>query len=183
MSPAPADRRAALLETLADHVLIHGLAAASLRPLAKAAGTSDRMLLYYFPTKADLIAAILETIAARLTAILAAATAEPQPLGPLRQTLVQSLSSDALWPYMRVWLEVAAGAARGDALLARVGQAIGRGFLAWGEAQLLSASPAARRAEAAQLLVFVEGALFLKSVGLSDVTAAALASGSSQSPA
>lgn len=183
MASKPADRRAALLEMLADHVLAHGLAAASLRPLARAAGTSDRMLLYYFTDKADLIGAILETIAARLTAMLGVATTAPQPLERLRQTLVQSLSSVALWPYMRIWLEVAAGAARGDALLARVGEAIGRGFLAWGEAQLVSASPAARRTQAAQLLVFVEGALFLKSVGLSDVTAAALASGSSQSPA
>jgi AcrR family transcriptional regulator len=179
----PTDRRAALLESLADHVLTHGLATASLRPLARAASTSDRMLLYYFPTKADLIAAILETIAARLTAILSAATAEPQPLAVLRQSLVESLSHEALWPYMRIWLEVAAGAARGDPLLARVGQAIGRGFLAWGESQLLSANAQARTREAAQLLVFIEGALFLKSVGLADVTAEALASGSTQSPA
>lgn len=178
-----ANRRAALLETLSDHVLIHGLAAASLRPLARAAGTSDRMLLYYFPTKADLIAAILETIAARLTAMLGAATSTPQPLAALRQSLVDSLSNEALWPYMRIWLEIAAGAARGDPLLARVGQAIGRGFLAWGESQLLSADPQARAREAAQLLVFVEGALFLKCVGLADVTAAALASGSTQTPA
>ena len=38
------DRRALLLGKLADHVLAHGLSASSLRPLAKAAGTSDRML-------------------------------------------------------------------------------------------------------------------------------------------
>lgn len=170
------NRQAALLEILADHVLAHGLAAASLRPLAKAAATSDRMLLYYFPAKADLIAAILETIAARLTVILGAATSQPQPLAALRQTLVDALSNDTLWPYVRIWLEVAAGAARGDPLLVRTGEAIGRRFLDWGEAQLLSETPASRCTEAAQLLVFVEGALFLKSVGLSDVTAQALKS-------
>lgn len=168
------DRRAALLEALADHVLAHGLASASLRPLAKAAGTSDRMLLYYFTDKSDLIAAILETIAVRLTAMLAGATGAPQPFAALRATLLESLSSEAVWPYMRIWLEVAAGAARGDPLLTEVGARIGRGFLAWGEAQLLSASPADCRREAAQLLVFTEGALFLKSLGLEDITASAL---------
>ena len=45
-----------LLPLLAGHVLAHGLGEASLRPLAKAAGTSDRMLLYHFGTKEALIA-------------------------------------------------------------------------------------------------------------------------------
>ena len=38
--------RTRLLDRLAAHVIAHGLSAASLRPLAKAAGTSDRMLMY-----------------------------------------------------------------------------------------------------------------------------------------
>ena len=45
------DKRAALIDKLADHVLADGLLHASLRPLAKAVGTSDRMLLYYFKDK------------------------------------------------------------------------------------------------------------------------------------
>jgi len=42
---AATDRHDALIDWLADHVLAHGLSASSLRPLAKAAGTSGRMLL------------------------------------------------------------------------------------------------------------------------------------------
>jgi AcrR family transcriptional regulator len=41
-------RRAEIIQRLTDYVLAEGLSAASLRPLAKAAGTSDRLLLYYF---------------------------------------------------------------------------------------------------------------------------------------
>jgi len=40
------DRRQAALERMADHLLREGMTGASLRPLAAAAGTSDRMLLY-----------------------------------------------------------------------------------------------------------------------------------------
>ena len=40
-----------LLPLLAAYVLEHGLAGLSLRPLAAAAGTSDRMLLYHFASK------------------------------------------------------------------------------------------------------------------------------------
>ena len=46
-----------LLPLLTAHVLAHGLGGASLRPLAKAAGTSDRMLIYHFGTKEALIRA------------------------------------------------------------------------------------------------------------------------------
>jgi AcrR family transcriptional regulator len=166
------DRRAALLDRLADHVLREGLLASSLRPLAQAAGTSDRMLLYYFKDKSDVIAAVLGHIAARLTLLLDAQTsAVPLPLDRLRAHLWTSLSAEALWPYMRLWLEIAAMSARGDPLLGAVGQAIGRGFLAWGAAQLDCPVEAERERQAAQLLVSIEGMVLLKAIGLDDVNA------------
>ena len=47
--------RETLLPLLAAYVLENGLADVSLRPLAKAAGTSDRMLLYHFGSKEELV--------------------------------------------------------------------------------------------------------------------------------
>jgi len=52
----PPMTRDSLLPLLAAHVLTHGLGQASLRPLARAAGTSDRMLLYHFGSKEALMA-------------------------------------------------------------------------------------------------------------------------------
>jgi len=52
-------RRTALAEAATDHVLEHGLVGLSLRPLAAALGTSDRMLLYHFADKDDLVATVL----------------------------------------------------------------------------------------------------------------------------
>ena len=79
-------RRAEILDRVADHILVHGLGASSLRPLAKAAQTSDRMLLYYFSDKAELVAAALEIIAMRLTQILESRSSNaPRPLDELRQ--------------------------------------------------------------------------------------------------
>ena len=52
-------RRTALAEAATDHVLEHGLLGLSLRPLAAALGTSDRMLLYHFADKDDLVATVL----------------------------------------------------------------------------------------------------------------------------
>lgn len=165
-------RRDALIDTLADHVLAEGLSASSLRPLAKAAGTSDRMLLYYFKDKAEVIAAVLERIAARLVAMLDQHRAPtPQPIDVLRRTLLATFFDDALWPYMRIWLEVASLSARGDPLYRDIGAQIGRGFLAWGIVQIDAPTPEARAVDAARLMVSIEGALVLRSLGLEEITA------------
>jgi AcrR family transcriptional regulator len=52
-------RREALTAAATGYVLEHGLIGLSLRPLAAAIGTSDRMLLYHFDSKDDLVAAVL----------------------------------------------------------------------------------------------------------------------------
>jgi AcrR family transcriptional regulator len=54
-------RRAEWTEGATRYVLEHGLIGLSLRPLAAALGTSDRMLLYHFGTKDALVAAVLRT--------------------------------------------------------------------------------------------------------------------------
>ena len=43
-----ATRREELAEAATDYAIEHGLIGLSLRPLAVALGTSDRMLLYHF---------------------------------------------------------------------------------------------------------------------------------------
>jgi AcrR family transcriptional regulator len=56
--PDPAKRRA-LLDQVREYMIRNGLADLSLRPLARALGTSDRMLLYYFGTKERMVAEAL----------------------------------------------------------------------------------------------------------------------------
>ena len=52
-------RRDELLDQVTDHVLGHGLIGLTLRPVAAAIGTSDRMLLYHFGSRDDLVAAVV----------------------------------------------------------------------------------------------------------------------------
>lgn len=60
--PRPVDetRRIELVEKCLLYFASHGLAGASLRPMAAALGTSDRMLIHYFGTKDVLIERVLE---------------------------------------------------------------------------------------------------------------------------
>ena len=53
-------RREELLDAACDHALEHGLIGLTLRPLAAALGTSDRMLLYHFHSRDDLVSAIVQ---------------------------------------------------------------------------------------------------------------------------
>lgn len=164
------ERRSAIVDRLADHVLAHGLVAASLRPLAKAAGTSDRMLLYYFADKSELLAATLQRIAERMTIALAEQVApEPLPLVALQKRLAGLLFEDRFWPYMCVWIELASRSARADPLYAPIAAAIGQGFLAWGEAQLAAENEEARARDAAKLLVAIEGMVLVRAIGLGAV--------------
>jgi AcrR family transcriptional regulator len=48
-----------LLDRVTDHVLQHGLIGLSLRPVAAAVGTSDRMLIYHFTSRDALVSAVV----------------------------------------------------------------------------------------------------------------------------
>ena len=54
------DRREELLDQVADHVLEHGLIGLTLRPVAAAIGTSDRMLIYHFGSRDALVSAVVD---------------------------------------------------------------------------------------------------------------------------
>ncbi len=167
------DRKTALIGELADHVLANGLGGASLRLLAAAVGTSDRMLLYYFPDKAALIAAVLQEVAVRMTMLLDLQRgSQPVSAAALEGRMLPLVLDPAVWPFMQLWLEMAALAARGDATCALVGNGIAEGFVTWLESQLDIAEPVERSSTALQLLMKIEGALLLKSLGLGERVAA-----------
>lgn len=65
-------RRAAWTEAATDYVLEHGLIGLSLRPLAAALGTSDRMVIYHFGSKDELVADVMRCSNDRAVAQIAA---------------------------------------------------------------------------------------------------------------
>ncbi len=172
------ERREAAIERMADHLLREGMSAASLRPLAAAAGTSDRMLLYYFADREELVAATLERIATRLTALLDGAipTGTRLPLPALIVAVWGAIGSVELRPYMRLWLELAASSARDQEPHRRIATGIMDGFVRWTGDHLVSDTAAEREQLSALLLATVDGALFLEAVGRRDLADMAVAS-------
>jgi AcrR family transcriptional regulator len=167
------EKRAALLEPVCAHLLAHGLDRSSLRDLAAAAGTSDRMLLYYFRDKADLMAAALARLAAILRDRLEASRA-PEPLGEpaLRTRLIAMILSEEAWPFLQVWLEIVARGARGDPTYRAAGKAIAEGFVDWIALQSDAPSATARTEVARRILPLLDGLILLRAVDLGDICAA-----------
>jgi AcrR family transcriptional regulator len=160
----------ALLSDLADHVLAHGLNTASLRPLAAAAGTSDRMLIYHFGSKDQLIAALLEYLAARMAAGLDGAM-PPARLATeeeLLRKVLQLMRSDAFQPYNRVWLDIIAAAAQGGAAHREAAHQIIRVFLDW----IAKRHPAGAQG-APHALTLIEGMLVMDAAGHASIANAA----------
>lgn len=100
-------RRDELLEAATDYVLEHGLVGLSLRPMAEALGTSDRMLLYHFGTKDDLVTAIMQTSHLRSLAHIGDLPAGDGIEGGVL-ALWEAVSSSIIAPCCRMYVEASA---------------------------------------------------------------------------
>lgn len=148
-------------DALADFVLAHGIGAASLRPMAKAAGTSDRMLVYHYGSKAGVIEAALTEIARRnMDALEAALPPEPLPAKELMTALGMVAQSGQFDPVYAVFFELAAMALRGDDTAKSVGHSVASHFLEWTRLRLTEPE------RAPDLLASVEGWGMLNGLGL-----------------
>jgi AcrR family transcriptional regulator len=116
--PTDPHRRGAVLGKAADYVLERGLTGLSLRPLAKALGTSTRMLLYDFGSKEQLIHDVLAEIRRREEGLLEAdvhtlddvwawlSAPEREPfLRLFFQIYVDGLASGESAPLVREWID------------------------------------------------------------------------------
>ncbi len=167
-------RRQVIVEGLADHLLKAGLPGASLRPLAKAAGTSDRMLLYYFADKNELLSATLGLVAVRLMALMEGALPGKQPYAILLPRVCEFLDSAPYKPYMRLWFEVLAAASRKTAPFHAIAGQLCDGFLQWTADRLKVDREEDRLPTAALLFATVEGLVLLNTVGRHATVTAAL---------
>jgi len=100
-----ADNRARLL-TAARARLAPGVAVSS-REIARAAGVSVATLYRHFPTREDLLAAARESQAARCTASVERALADPDPGRALRAYLREALAAQAAAPGWRATMAAA----------------------------------------------------------------------------
>lgn len=126
------EKRAAIVEKLAAHLLSAGLGGTGLRRLAEVADTSDRMLLYYFENKEEILSAVLARIASGLTGSLEAILGKvPLPPARVLETIWATIKQEAAANQLRLWLDLSSRASRGDPFFQEVVARIGADWVAW----------------------------------------------------
>jgi AcrR family transcriptional regulator len=105
--PRETSRRDEVAQAATDYVLEHGLVGLSLRPLAAELGTSDRMLLYHFESKDDLVASVLRVSNDRSVALIRALPSS----GSVRAAVLDlwaAMTTPSLARCQRMYVEAAA---------------------------------------------------------------------------
>ena len=155
-------KRSRLTDALADIVLAEGLDALSLRPAAARLGTSDRMLLYYYGTKAALVEDVLACVAERFSTFLASTTknARIPPQNMVGHT-ANAMATPKGKPFIQFWLEVSARAARGDPAFTTIAVTIGEFWTDWIVRSVHFPAGVAPRNAAAMMLAIVNGITLL----------------------
>jgi AcrR family transcriptional regulator len=106
------DRRAELLTRVMADVATSGLADRSLRELAAAVGSSHRMLLYHFGSRDGLVAAVVAAVEADQRSALVEIAEDARSPAEVVRRLWARVSSPELRPFVRLFFETTAYAAR-----------------------------------------------------------------------
>lgn len=150
----------ALATALAD-----GLSQLTFGRVAKRLGISDRIVVYYFPTKDDLAREVLGAVGRELQHTLAPAFASP---APDHRTLVRVawplLARPECDPVFALFFEANGLAASGREPYRSLVPLLVSEWVAWA-ASLIHGSPAERRAEAETAIAVIDGLLLLRLLG------------------
>ncbi|MFF6984591.1 TetR/AcrR family transcriptional regulator [Streptomyces sp. NPDC008343] len=107
-------KRQELLQQIRGYLTQHGIADVTLRPMARALGTSDRMLLYYFGSKEQMLLEALAPVEIRPLPVLQERLATPGvprdglELRELLDEAWQVFTGPTLRPLMPLFLEATA---------------------------------------------------------------------------
>jgi AcrR family transcriptional regulator len=107
------DARAELLARIVDFAARDGLADRSLRQIASGAGTSHRMLLFHFGSREGLLTAVVGEMEARQRAAMTQLAESVTDPADLMTGVWRSVSNPEVRPFVRLFFEVFALAARG----------------------------------------------------------------------
>lgn len=106
--------REELLRDAVAYVSIHGVSDLSLRSLARAIGTSHRMLIYHFGSKEELLVSIVEeNEKAQQAYLMEAFTGQDTSLTGMLMWAWQRLADPSMWPSERLFFELYGQALQG----------------------------------------------------------------------
>jgi len=157
-----------ILEGALLAVFDDGLSRLTFGRLAARLGISDRVIVYYFPSKDDLIGEVLANLGQRLQ--LALAPAVTTPVDDHRQLVAKVwpvVARAEVDPVFALFFEAAGLAAAGIEPYRDLASQLMQGWIDWA-AGCIRATPARRRAEAAAAIASLDGLLLLRQLAGAD---------------
>ncbi|MGD9995557.1 MAG: TetR/AcrR family transcriptional regulator [Ilumatobacteraceae bacterium] len=146
-----------------------GLSRLTFGSVAKRLGISDRVVVYYFPTKDDLVTEVLFEVGSQLQAALAPVVAVPAgdhvELMRAVWPVLACADADAVFA---LFFEAIGLAAAGREPFATFVPQLVDGWIGWA-AERLRGAPATRRSEAAAAIATVDGLLMIRQVAGAEV--------------
>lgn len=157
--------REGILVAAVDLAIETGIGSVSFGRVASRLGISDRMVVYYFPTKADLITAVAVQLGGRLQGLLERAFGpEPLDVDELQRRawpVLASSSSDAVF---RAFFEMIGLAMAGTAPYNELAPALLQGWIDWLATRIVGDTDAERRRRAAGVVARMDGLLLVRTV-------------------
>jgi AcrR family transcriptional regulator len=152
------EKRAEIVEAVARHLVLEGFRNSGLRALAASVGISDRMIMYYFPTKEDLVAEALMKVAGDMAQSLEQVLpARRASVSRIVESLVASGRRPEIQPTLRLWFEIVGLAMHDSGPYRETARRILSGWEDW-----IGMKLGPRRAHlAGEVLARIEGALMI----------------------
>lgn len=153
------EAKRALLDRVTEHLAEAGVSDHSLRQIAEGAGTSHRMLIYHFGSRAGLLAEVVREVERRQRAVLADLLDTKGSPHDLAVAFWHRLADPALAPYERLFFELYGAALTGDPGALPVLDGIVTSWLPALERLFPDVAPAVRRRRARLTIAVARGAL------------------------
>ena len=154
--------REQILDGALEVALADGVSQVTFGRVGRRLGISDRTVVYYFPTKEDLVADVLLAVGARLQTTLAAALTSRAPDHvALARSLWPLLTTSESDPVFSLFFEATGLAAAGRRPYDEVVPLLVDAWIAWA-AGMLEGTPVRRRAGAGAAVALLDGLLLLR---------------------
>jgi AcrR family transcriptional regulator len=155
--------REEIVAATAATALEHGIGALTYRRVADRLGISDRMVVYYLPTKADLVHAAATALSASLQGLLLDAFGDrPRPVDELLRAAWPVFATTEADRVAAIFLEVIGLAAAGAEPFDELAPALMSAWVAWLADRVAAPSPVARREGALGIVARIDGLLVIR---------------------